>query len=484
VLRVILTVLTLSHGNDGLPAKAPDAVGMSSSRLEAIDRVVQRGISAGGYPGASVVVGRKGAAVWEKGFGRLSWSPVSPAVDADKTIYDIASLSKVVGTTTAIMLLYDEKKVDLDAPVFRYLPAFSGGLKDDVTVRELLTHRSGLPAGRDLWRIAHSPQEARDMVLSTPLEYAPDHAYIYSDLGADVLGMIVEAVSGERLDRFLERRVFGPLGMRDTFYRPADSLRYRIAPTEVAPPRGYPLQGEVHDENAYALGGIAGHAGLFSTAADLSIFAQMMLNGGTYDGVHIISDSTVALFTRRTAGHRALGWDTADGDYGSGNYLTERAYGHTGFTGTSIWIDPDREMFVVLLTNRVHASRAQHPGKVIADVRADLSDAAVLAVVDGPTPTLAMPEAFRADREIGWNTQLQPVRCSAAKSRHGKTVRSKRTRARVSCALASRRSSKHSSAKSRTASKRHSTASSSKRSSSRKSTSHSSTRRSPKSKRR
>jgi len=136
VLRVILTVLTLSHGSDGLPAKAPDAVGMSSSRLEAIDRVVQRGISAGGYPGASVVVGRKGAAVWEKGFGKLSWSPVSPVVDADKTIYDIASLSKVVGTTTAIMLLYDEKKVDLDAPVLRYLPAFSGGLKDQVTVRE------------------------------------------------------------------------------------------------------------------------------------------------------------------------------------------------------------------------------------------------------------------------------------------------------------------------------------------------------------
>ncbi len=482
MLRVILTVLTLSHGNDGLPAKAPDAVGMSSSRLEAIDRVVQRGISAGGYPGASVVVGRMGAAVWEKGFGKLSWSPFSPVVDADKTIYDIASLSKVVGTTTAIMVLYDEKKVDLDAPVFRYLPAFSGGLKDDVTVRELLTHRSGLPAGRDLWRVAHSPQEAREMVLSTQLEYAPDHAYIYSDLGADVLGMIVEAVSGERLDRFLERRVFGPLGMHDTFYRPADSLRYRIAPTEVTPPRGYPLQGEVHDENAYALGGIAGHAGLFSTAADLSIFAQMMLNGGTYDGVHIISDPTVALFTRRTSGHRALGWDTADGDYGSGSYLTERAYGHTGFTGTSIWIDPDREMFVVLLTNRVHASRAQHPGKVIADVRADLSDAAVLAVLDGPTPTLAMPGAFRADREVGWNTRIRPVRCAASKSKHGRTVHSKRARARVSCTLASRRS-KHSSVKSKSASKHHSAASSSKRSSSTKSARHSSTKSSAASKR-
>lgn len=440
MLRVILTVLTLSHGNDGLPAKAPDAVGMSANRLEAIDRVVQRGISAGGYPGASVVVGRKGAAVWEKGFGKLSWSPVSSGVDAEKTIYDIASLSKVVGTTTAIMVLYDEKKVDLDAPVFRYLPAFSGGLKDNVTVRELLTHRSGLPAGRDLWRISHSPQEARDFVLSTQLEYAPDQAYIYSDLGADVLGMIVEVVSGERLDRFLERRVFGPLGMHDTFYRPADSVRYRVAPTELHPPRGYPLKGEVHDENAYALGGIAGHAGLFSTAADLSIFAQMMLNGGTYDGVHILSDETVALFTHRAgAGHRALGWDTADGDYGSGRYLTERAYGHTGYTGTSIWIDPDREMFVVLLTNRVHDSKASHPGKLISDVRADLSDAAVLAVVDGPTPTLAMPETFRADRELGWNTPIRPVRCTVLKSRRGRAAHGS-ARKRVKCSLASRRS--------------------------------------------
>ncbi|HEU4878250.1 MAG TPA: serine hydrolase [Gemmatimonadaceae bacterium] len=459
MLKVIVTALTLAHGSDGLPSKAPDAVGMSASRLESIDRVVQRGIKAGGYPGAAVVVGRKGAAVWQRGFGNLSWSAVSGAVDPDRTIYDVASLSKVIGTTTAVMVLYDEKKIDLDAPVFRYLPAFSGGLKDEVTVRELLTHRSGLPAGRDLWRKARSPQEARDMVLATPLEYRPNSAYIYSDLGADVLGMIVEEVSGQRLDVFLANRVFGPLGMHDTEYRPADSLRYRIAPTEVTPPRGYPLRGEVHDENAYALGGIAGHAGLFSTAGDLSIFAQMMLNGGSYDGVQIISDSTVALFTRRTAGHRALGWDTADGDYGSGKYLTERAYGHTGFTGTSIWIDPDREMFVVLLTNRVHAAKAQRPAKIIADVRSDLSDAAVLAVLDGPTPVLAMPSAFRADAELGW-TRPKPVavRCSkAVRSRNARS--SKRSRVRCTSVKSSKaKSSRSKSVKSKSSSAKSSTA--------------------------
>src|SRR5213595_2825385 len=327
---------------------------MSSSRLAAIERVIERGIKAGGYPGASVVVGRKGAAVFEQGFGRLSWSESSTPVDAQRTIYDIASLSKVVGTTTAIMILYDEKMIGLDDAVVNYLPTFGGGDKDKVTIRQLLTHTSGLPAGRDIWRIAQTPLEARAMVLSTPLEGRPGAQYIYSDLGADVLGLLVEVVSGEPLDKFLTRRVFEPLARNETIYRPADSLRYRIAPTEVTPPRGYPLQGEVHDENAYALGGVAGHAGLFSTAADLSIFAQMMLNGGVYDSTRVISDSTVGLFTRRAAGTRALGWDTCGGSGSCGQYLGADAFGHTGFTGTSLWIDPERDMFVVLLTNRVY----------------------------------------------------------------------------------------------------------------------------------
>jgi CubicO group peptidase (beta-lactamase class C family) len=418
LLRVILTALTMTRAGDGLPVKSPTEVGMSSSRLAAIERVVERGIKAGGYPGASVIVGRKGAAVYEKGFGRLTWSSTSIPVDAVRTIYDVASLSKVVGTTTAIMILYDENKIRLDDPVVSYIPTFGGGDKDKVTVRQLLTHTSGLPAGRDIWRIAQTPLEARALVLSTPLEGRPGAQYIYSDLGADVLGLLVEVVSGEPLDKFLTRRVFDPLGMNETMYRPADSLRYRIAPTEVTPPRGYPLRGEVHDENAYALGGVAGHAGLFSTAADLSVFAQMMLNGGEYNGVQIISKQTVDLFTSRAFGHRALGWDTAEGDYGSGRFLGPTAYGHTGFTGTSLWIDPEREMFVILLTNRVHAARALRPAKVISDVRADLSDAAVLSVLDGPK-LASGSKSFRADREVGWNPP--PRRASRrrhASSRH------------------------------------------------------------------
>lgn len=408
--------LTLVATADKLPLRSPRSVGMSAERLATIDRVVKRGISAGGYPGASVVIGRRGAAVLQKGYGHLGWTTTSPAVDAERTIYDLASLTKVVGTTTAAMILYDEGRLDLDAPVSRYIPEFGGGTRDLVTVRHLLTHRSGLPAGRELWRIASSASHARQIVLSTPLACAPGACFIYSDLGADVLGWVVEAISGLRLDTYLTERVFKPLGMNDTSFNPPDSVRYRIAPTEVAPPRGYPVRGEVHDENAFALGGVAGHAGLFSTAADLAVFAQMMLNGGTYDDVRIVSDSTVALFTRRTAGTRALGWDTADGQGGSGEYLTDAAYGHTGYTGTSMWIDPEREMFVVLLTNRVHAARARRPAKVIADVRADLADAAALSVED-TEQVLAMPTAFRADRADGWNRAVRRSGSSRSRSR-------------------------------------------------------------------
>ncbi|HMG12375.1 MAG TPA: serine hydrolase domain-containing protein, partial [Gemmatimonadaceae bacterium] len=173
----------MTRAGDGLPVKSPTEVGMSSSRLAAIERVVERGIKAGGYPGASVIVGRKGAAVYEKGFGRLTWSSSSIPVDAVRTIYDVASLSKVVGTTTAIMILYDENKIRLDDPIVSYIPTFGGGDKDKVTVRQLLTHTSGLPAGRDIWRIAQTPLEARALVLSTPLEGRPGAQYIYSDLG-------------------------------------------------------------------------------------------------------------------------------------------------------------------------------------------------------------------------------------------------------------------------------------------------------------
>ena len=446
MFSLLFSAFTLSTGGggNGLPLTTPRAVGMSAERLAKIDHVVQRGISAGGYPGAAVVVGRRGSAVWEKGFGRLSWGRESAQV-SDRTIFDLASLTKVVGTTTALMVLYDEGKIRLDDPVSKYVPEFVGGEKDRVTIRQLLEHRSGLPAGRDLWRLSNSAAEARAAVIETPLACSPGRCYEYSDLGADMLGFVVEAVSGARLDQFLQERVWQPLGMTDTFFRPADSLRARIAPTELMPRRGYPLQGEVHDENAFALGGIAGHAGLFSTVADLAVFAQMMLNGGEYNGTRLIADSTVTLFTRRAAGAgtQALGWDTCDGKGGScGTYLGERAYGHTGFTGTSLWIDPERDMFVVLLTNRVHEPRAKRPAKVISDVRADLSDAAALAVTDYADGMMTMPRSFRADKAVDWN---RPVRVAKHRSKRKGATKAVSSRSTSS----SKSSAKRSSSKSR-----------------------------------
>jgi CubicO group peptidase (beta-lactamase class C family) len=432
LLNLLFAATTLLHPakpakalapGEGLPAKLPAAVGMSASRLATIDRVVERGIKAGGYPGAAVVVGRKGAAVWEKGFGRLGWTEESGIVVPERTIYDLASLTKVVGTTTAVMILFDEGKLRLDDQVAKYIPEFSGGGKENITLRMLLEHRSGLPAGRDLWRIAHTPEEARAAVISTTLFAAPGQYYEYSDLGADMLGFTVEAITGEKLDAFLQRRVFTPLGMSDTHFRPEASLRGRIAPTEITPPRGYPLRGEVHDENAYALGGVAGHAGLFSTVSDLSIFAQMMLNGGTYSGTRIIADSTVQLFTHRGSvakSTRALGWDTCAGAFGCGKFLGADAYGHTGYTGTSLWIDPDHDMFVILLTNRVHAAKARRPAKVISDVRADLADAAALAVTDNAGGMIAMPRSFRADKAVGWNKPERAAR-GRSKGKHSKS---------------------------------------------------------------
>jgi len=439
--------ITAAHNpGDGVPNKAPAAVNMSAKRLATINRVVERGIKAGGYPGASVVVGRKGAVVWQKGFGHLGWTKDAASVTADSSIYDLASLTKVVGTTTAIMILFDEGKIHLDDSVVKFIPEFTGGDKDAVTIRQLLEHRSGLPAGRDLWRIAHSPEEARAAVIATPLIAKPGAQYEYSDLGADMLGFVVEKVSGQTLDQFLAARVFAPLGMHQTRFRPDASLRGRIAPTEINPPRGYPLRGEVHDENAYALGGVAGHAGLFSTASDLAIFAQMMLNGGEFNGTRIVADSTVKLFTTRTKapGTRALGWDTCDGEYGCGKYMGTESYGHTGYTGTSLWIDPEHEMFVILLTNRVHAATARRPAKVISDVRADLADAAELAVTDLRGGMLDMPKSFRADRAVGWNKPEHVTRSRVSRARAAAQAR-----ARARAAKAKKASHRSSASKSK-----------------------------------
>jgi CubicO group peptidase (beta-lactamase class C family) len=394
LLLALLLVVPRAAG-DGLPAVAPESVGMSAARLAAIDRVMARALAARGFPGAAVVVGRRGGLVWSKGYGHLDWSPSSPAASADRTLYDVASLTKVVATAAAAMVLHDEGRLDLDAPVARYLPAFRGGGREAVTVRQLLTHRAGLPSGIGLPR---ERRAARRAILAAPLVHAPGTRTVYSDLGPDLLGFVVEAIADEPLDRFVARRVFRPLGMRDATFHPAPRDLHRVAPTG-----SWPSSGIVHDGNAQALGGVAGHAGVFATAADLARFAQAMLDGGALDGRRIADDSTVARFTRRAAGWRALGWDTCAGGGSCGQRMSERAFGHTGFTGTSLWIDPDRELFVIVLTNQVHDPHAATHAASVAilhDVRADIADIAALAVDGGPE-TDALP-TLRADRAIGW----------------------------------------------------------------------------------
>lgn len=396
------------------PAPAVRPASVSAERMASIDHVVQLGLDAPGFAGMSVVVGRRDTILWKRGYGSLTWGADAGRVSADSTIYDLASLTKVIATTAAVMVLYDRGKLRLDDRASRYLPELRSGSKREITIRQLLEHEAGFPAGRELWHRARSAREARRLVLATPLAYRPGSRQIYSDLGADVLGFVVEAVSGERLDVFARRNVFAPLGMRSTMFRPPARVRSRVAPTERFAPRGRALRGEVHDENAYALGGVAGHAGLFATASDLAIFARMMLGGGSYHGVRIVADSTVALFTRRVAGTRALGWETCAGGASCGQHMGERAFGHTGFTGTSIWMDPERDIFVIVLTNRIHERPGGRvpPGAVLADVRADIADIAELSLWDG-TALPEMPSRLRADRAIGWPA---PAAVSAASS--------------------------------------------------------------------
>jgi len=385
----------LIDGHARIPHVAPESAGMSASRLALIDEVMRRGIAAGGFPGGAVIVGRRGAIVWERGYGTLDWT-TGVRVDAERTMYDVASLTKVVATTAATMALVDRGKLRIDEPVVRSLPAFGGRGKGEITIRDLLMHRSGLPAGRILSR--EGPETARRTVLATPLVRPPGSDIEYSDLGADVVGFVVEGITREPLDRFVRRVVYEPLGMRSTMFRPGPALRARIAPTT-----GQVARGEVHDGSARALGGVAGHAGLFSTAADLAVFAQMMLDNGMAGGTRFFADSTVRNFTRPGAGWRALGWETCYGGGSCGRYLSSRAFGHTGFTGTSMWIDPERDLFVIVLTNWVHgrAGGGTAPVAVLQDVRGDVADLAALAISDAGEDR-AMPWRLRSELQIGW----------------------------------------------------------------------------------
>jgi beta-N-acetylhexosaminidase len=340
------------------------------------------------FPGAVLTVGRHDTVLLLAAVGHYGADDPRPVTP--QTMYDLASLTKVIGLTTVAMMLVDSGKLDLDAPVQKYVPAFQGPGKERVTIRNLLTHSSGLPAWRRLFAESSTREGAFALVDTTALLRQPGDTFVYSDLGAIALTQAVEAITGQRLDAFLDARVFGPLGMESTRYLPPVSWRTRIAPTENDTAfRHRMLHGEVHDENAGRLGGVSGHAGLFSTAPDLATFAQWLLDsrippgrpaGGS--GAYLPHDLVVE-FTRRQdvppGSSRALGWDTPSENSSAGTKLGPHAFGHTGFTGTSIWIDPDRDLFVILLSNRVNPTRANTK---ILQVRRRVAD----LVVDAVTP--------------------------------------------------------------------------------------------------
>ena len=345
----------------GLPTASPPALGFDNAGLAVAVSYLRAVVDSGAFPGAVLAVGRHGRLALLAPVGRYAVGEKDPVQPT--TLYDLASLTKVVGLTTACMLLVDAGKLALDAPVQRYLPAFRGAGKERVTVRHLLTHSSGLPAWRPLYRETATRAQALALVDTTPLAWPPGEQLVYSDLGAIVLMQVVEAIAHEPIDLFLASRVFGPLGMSATRYVPPPSWWRMTAPTEEDTTfRHHMLRGEVNDANASRLDGISGHAGLFSNAGDLSRFAAMLLNGGAWDSLQLIHSETVAEFTRRQdlppGSSRALGWDTPDeprtASSSAGLRLSARAFGHTGHTGTSMWMDPDRDLFIILLTNRVN----------------------------------------------------------------------------------------------------------------------------------
>jgi CubicO group peptidase (beta-lactamase class C family) len=366
------------------------ATGSAAFDAATFDPIVRDGIRLGAFPGAVLAVGTADSVRYIRGYGRLTWSPTSAPADPDHTLYDLASVTKVVATTTAVMLLVDRGRLQLDTPVVRYLPELTGAGAAAITVRQLLTHTSGLRGDLPLAAIrgARDPAGLLQLVYAESPVVRPGTRVIYSDLNAVLLGEVVRRISGETLDAFVTREVFQRLGLTETRYGPSRGVVARTAPTGLW--RGHPVADVVNDPTAAKLGGVSGNAGVFSTARDVARFAQFILRGGlAADGRRLVRAETIRTFTTRAVYFgpgteaRALGWQavpTGETVSSAGQRFGSHSVGHTGWTGTSIWIDPDRGVFVVLLTNRAFAPRSRKPFTVLKGVRGRLADAAAEAI--------------------------------------------------------------------------------------------------------
>lgn len=374
-LKIALILSLVAHtALAQLPLARPESVSISSARLAQMDNVIAGAISKKQLPGAVVLAARKGRIVWRKSYGARTLEPAREPMTTD-TIFDLASLTKVVATATSIMILVERGKLRLNDPVSLHIPDLKGEGRDRITIEQLLTHVSGYAPDFDLRERWTGYDEAMKRLIKEPLRNAPGNRFTYSDIGFITLGEVVARVSGMPLDQFAQKNIFAPLRMTNTGFRPSEVLKSRIAPTErrrgqlsylgdTAANAGAEgevwLRGEVHDPTSYRMNGVAGHAGLFSTADDLAIYCQMILNGGSYGSVRILAPLTVAVMTRprvvsSTGSTRGLGWDiNTSFSVNRGDLFPLGSFGHTGFTGTSIWLDPASEMFVVFLSNRVH----------------------------------------------------------------------------------------------------------------------------------
>ena len=387
---VLIANITLTAQGPHRPARARRAITVTARLTDSTRAVLSRALADGAFPGAVAIIGNRAGILASYGVGRLD------AADSTRptptTIYDLASLTKIVATTSLMLQLVDQGRVALDTPVVRYLPDWHGPGAAEITLRQLLTHSSGLAAWRAFYKEATDKADARAQLMLVGPDAPPGTRYLYSDMNFMLLGMVAERLTGMSLDSAFTAMVARPLQLSDTRFLPDSMQRSRIAPTEYDPWRQRQLRGEVHDENAWRFGGVSGHAGLFSTGEDLSRVARLWLNGGTLDGARLASAQTVAAFTRAQdtlISKRALGWETPTGTNSAGHRLSPRAFGHTGFTGTSMWIDPSHDLFVILLTNRVNPTREN---KKIGAVRTALADA-IVGALDGvaarpltPTP--------------------------------------------------------------------------------------------------
>ena len=361
-------------------------MGLNNSGLDTalpgkLDKIVKTAIEEAVAPGVAIAVGRNGHIAYMKGYGYIDWNqPGSPAVDTN-TLYDLASLTKVIATTTVAMVLEEGGQLDLNRTVASYLPEFNSPEKAQITVKQILTHSGGLEAGANIYATARGREQFLYQINARPLEYTPGTNMIYSDWDMIILQLVMERITGKTLDVLANEKIFRPLGMTDTQFQPPVSLRPRIAPTQVDDARGGLLWGTVHDENAWAMGGVAGHAGLFSTARDLALFSMMILNGGEgVNGIRVVKPATIARWTARQGkeSSRTLGWDSPEGGSSAGQFFSPWSFGHTGFTGTSIWIDPEKDLFVVVLTNRVNPTRSNTRH---VQLRRDVADAVQQAVL-------------------------------------------------------------------------------------------------------